>query len=125
MASATIFPSPIAAYDIHVYFDHTNVDQTQIAQQFHAHIAKTFPNLRLFGLCRGPVGPHATGMFQGIIGTPEEFGVVVPWLTLNRRGLSILLHPHTGDDVADHSIYAIWIGEQMPINLDVLRRLHH
>jgi DOPA 4,5-dioxygenase len=41
---------------------------------------------------------------------------------LNRDGLTILLHPETGDDYTDHSAHAIWFGEVLPLRLEVLRR---
>ena len=53
---------------------------------------------------------------------PQQFGAVVPWLMLNREGLAILVHPTTGDDVADHTEHALWLGEKLPLNIEVLRR---
>ena len=43
-------------------------------------------------------GPHPVGAYQ-IAFAPALFGQIVPWLMLNREGLSVLLHPLTGDDV--------------------------
>jgi DOPA 4,5-dioxygenase len=40
----------------------------------------------------------------------------VSWLQLNSRGLSILVHPHTGDEAKDHLEFAIWLGRQLPLN---------
>jgi DOPA 4,5-dioxygenase len=51
----------------------------------------------------------------------EEFPRLVPWLMLNRRGLSVLVHPLTGDDVADHSAHALWLGPPLPLRLEALR----
>ncbi len=44
-------------------------------------------------------------MYQIAFPTPllKKF---VPWLMLNRDGLTILLHPETGDDYTDHSAHA-------------------
>ena len=53
---------------------------------------------------------------------PEEFGRLVPWLMLNRGGLDVLVHPQTGDAYADHTEHASWLGAQLPLRLDVLRR---
>jgi aromatic ring-cleaving dioxygenase len=41
---------------------------------------------------------------------------------LNRAGLSILLHPGTGDGYADHTDHAGWFGGMLPLRLDVLRK---
>ncbi len=40
---------------------------------------------------------------------------------LNRAGLTVLVHPETGDDVADHSEHAAWLGAVLPLRLEVLR----
>jgi DOPA 4,5-dioxygenase len=40
---------------------------------------------------------------------------------LNRDGLTILLHPGTGDAYADHADHAVWLGGMLPLRLDVLR----
>jgi aromatic ring-cleaving dioxygenase len=45
----------------------------------------------------------------------------LPWLMLNRDGLTILLHPGTGDPYADHTDHAVWFGAVLPLRLDVLR----
>ena len=40
---------------------------------------------------------------------------------LNRGGLDVLVHPETGDDVADHGDFALWLGQVQPIDFDALR----
>jgi len=57
-------------------------------------------------------------MFQIVIAN-DQFGIVVPWLMLNRRGLDVLVHAETGDDLADHTRFAIWMGQALPLELDV------
>jgi aromatic ring-cleaving dioxygenase len=39
---------------------------------------------------------------------------------LNHGGLTILLHPETGNDYVDHTEHAVWFGT-LPLCLDVLR----
>ncbi len=39
---------------------------------------------------------------------------------LNRGGLTILVHPETGDDLADHSDHAVWLGPSLTLDLSVL-----
>src|SRR5262249_4893628 len=43
-----------------------------------------------------PVGPHTQAMYQ-LAFPPSLLASFLPWLMLNREGLSILLHPGTGD----------------------------
>jgi DOPA 4,5-dioxygenase len=62
-----------------------------------------------------PVGPHSKAMFQ-VSFAPELFGSLVPWLILNNRGLSILVHPNTINEKRDHLLDAMWIGA--PLALD-------
>jgi len=40
---------------------------------------------------------------------------------LNRAGLDVLVHPLTDDSVDDHSIYALWLGTPVPLQLKTLR----
>ncbi len=46
----------------------------------------------------------------------------LPWLMLNRDGLSILLHPGTGDAYANHIDHAVWLGSVLPLRMNVLRK---
>ncbi len=71
----------------------------------------------------GPVGPHLDAMYQALFSN-EEFGKVVPWLMLNREGLSVLVHPSTGDAYGDHIERSLWLGERLKLNEEVLRRPH-
>jgi aromatic ring-cleaving dioxygenase len=43
---------------------------------------------------------------------PALLASFLPWLMLNREGLSILLHPGTGDAYADHIDHAVWLGSR-------------
>jgi aromatic ring-cleaving dioxygenase len=52
----------------------------------------------------------------------DEFPRLVPWLMLNRGGLDILVHPLTDDSVADHTLFALWLGTPLPLRVEVLRR---
>ncbi|MFQ5938851.1 MAG: DOPA 4,5-dioxygenase family protein [Alphaproteobacteria bacterium] len=38
---------------------------------------------------------------------------------LNRDGLTVFVHPETGDDLADHLDHALWLGEKLELNLSV------
>ena len=68
-----------------------------------------------------PVGPHPVAMYQ-VAFAIEEFSRLVPWLMLNRDGLNVLVHPLSGDSVADHTRFALWLGAPLPLRLEVLRR---
>ena len=46
---------------------------------------------------------------------------LLPFLMLNREGLSILVHPETGNDYRDHAEYPLWLGAPLPLLLETLR----
>ena len=38
---------------------------------------------------------------------------------LNRRGHAVLVHPNTGDGLADHRDYPLWLGERLALDFSV------
>ena len=56
-----------------------------------------------------PVGPHPEPMYQ-IAFAADQFDRIVPGLMLNRRGLTVLIHPETRHDFEDHRDRALWMG---------------
>ena len=67
------------------------------------------------------VGPHPRSMYQ--VAFPRALlATFLPWLMLNRDGLTILVHPETGDDLADHTDHAAWLGGILRLRLGVFRR---
>ena len=65
------------------------------------------------------VGPHLQSMYQ-IVFPCALVGSFLPWLMLNRAGLTILVHPGTGNPFADHTEHAIWLGGTLPLRAEVL-----
>jgi DOPA 4,5-dioxygenase len=112
--------SAITGYHAHVYYD---AESKPTAAEVRAGVEARFemrPGVIRMGRWHdNPVGPHPMGSYQ-IAFAPELFSEIVPWLALNRRGLTVFIHPETGDDVTDHSDYAIWLGEQREVDLSVL-----
>ena len=51
----------------------------------------------------------------------EAFQRIVPWLMFNREGLNILVHPLTDDMVDDHTVYALWLGTPVKLNLETMQ----
>ncbi|WP_419737187.1 DOPA 4,5-dioxygenase family protein [Pseudomonas sp. COR18] len=104
----------IKGYHAHVYFDASTLDQ---ARELCERAAATFP-LKMGRVHERLVGPHPDWSCQ-LAFEAEQFGAVVPWLALNRQGLVIFTHPLTGDDLADHSDHAIWMGAVRPLDLSI------
>lgn len=108
--------SEIKGYHAHVYYDAaTKAD----AETLRAEIDAQFDTV-LGRWHDKPVGPHPCWSYQ-VAFEPDVFAKFIPWLTLNRRDLTILLHPETGDALADHSTHVMWLGESVALNLDSLR----
>ena len=109
----------IAAYHAHVYYDPTTTRAR--AEQLRRRVAAEFPRARLGRWHDELVGPHTQSMYQ--IAFPSDLlASFLPWLMLNRDGLTILLHPETGDDYRDHTAHAVWFGAVLPLRVEVLRR---
>jgi DOPA 4,5-dioxygenase len=105
----------IHGYHAHVYFDASTLDQ---AQALCEAAAAAFP-LKMGRVHQKPVGPHPDWSCQ-LAFKASLLGSVLPWLTLNRDGLVIFIHPITGHDLIDHRDRAIWMGAVRPLDLSVL-----
>jgi len=113
MEEATI---KIVGFHAHIYFDSVSREAaTRIREGLSAQFL-----VQLGRWHAQPIGLHPKAMYQ-VAFLPEQFGKVVPWLLLHRQGLDILIHPETGDDVADHTEHSLWLGEKLKLNIEFLR----
>ncbi len=108
--------SRIRGFHAHVYYDAATRPK---AAQLREAIIGQF-TVEPGGFSDAPAGPHPISQFNVIFEVPE-FERVVPWLMLNRNGLDVLVHPLTDSNVDDHSKNALWLGNPVPLKLDVLR----
>ncbi|MBM3489475.1 MAG: 4,5-dioxygenase [Alphaproteobacteria bacterium] len=106
-------PPAIAGYHIHVYFDAATREP---AARLREAVAKDFPAAQIGRWHEQPVGPHPMWSYQ-VAFAPELFGAIVPWMLLHREGLTVLVHPRTGDEIADHRDYPFWLGEAKTLDL--------
>lgn len=110
--------SSIKGYHAHIYYaPETRAIAARIREGIGARFAATLGRWH-----DEAVGPHPISMYQ-VAFDAAEFPRLVPWLMLNREGLSILVHPLSGDGYLDHARYALWLGTPVPLRLDVLKRL--
>lgn len=108
-------PSHISGFHAHVYYDGGTLEQARRL----CEAARDRFNLSMGRMHTRPVGPHPCWSCQLAFG-PDMLGEVIAWLALNRDGLVIFAHPETGDDLADHTAHAIWMGEILTLDLSVL-----
>jgi DOPA 4,5-dioxygenase len=106
----------ISGYHAHVYYDAaTKAAAAEVREAVEQRFEVTMGRWH-----DAPIGPHPSGSYQ-IAFSPDLFGELVPWLALNRRGLTVFVHPDTGEALTDHSANVIWLGTSRTLNLDALR----
>ena len=114
----TITPiETIESYHAHVYFDS---ETTEPAQALRAEIEEHF-DIEMGRFHEKNVGPHPRWSYQ-VAFQPELFGTLIPWLSLNRRGLTVFVHAETGDALTDHTQHVYWLGESIPLNLEIFNK---
>lgn len=105
---------PIKDFHAHVYFAQETLSQAtalceRVRDQFDIPMGR---------IHQRPVGPHPVWSCQLSVSN-ETFSTVIPWLSLNRDGLTIFVHPNTEDDWSDHALYAMWMGQMLPLDLSI------
>ena len=106
----------IKSYHAHIYYDPATREVAgRVRQQVSDHFLVQMGRWR-----DEPVGPHCGRCIRSR-STSAVFPTLVPWLMLNRQGLTVLVHPNTDRPRDDHLVQALWMGEVLPIKADVLR----
>ena len=103
-------------YHAHIYYNKSSFEQAsklcdEVAERFAVPVGYKH---------KQPVGPHPMWSCQ-ITLTVETFNAVIPWLMLNRKGLTVFIHVSTGDDFKDHTEHTMWMGSMQPLNLDIFK----
>ena len=116
-----IFPNqPVQAikcWHAHIYYQLSNT--REIAAALRQKIMDKFSYTTIGRWHDEAVGPHLVSMYQ-VAFKVEHFDPFVQWLTVNRDGLSILVHPNTENAYNDHLIFGFWLGDKLPLNEDRL-----
>ena len=108
-------PRSIEFYHAHIYYDVASTRDK--AERLRERIGAIFPQAKLGRWHDELVGPHPQSMYQ--VAFPSGMlAAFVPWLMLNRDGLTILLHPETGNGYRDHTAHAAWFGGTLPLRLE-------
>ena len=109
----------IQGYHAHVYYD--NALERDKAAWIKEHLTHHFPNLQLGTMHAEATGPHPLPMFQ-IRFTQDDFSQVVSWLVMNHQGLSVLIHPDSGEHDWDYDQHSMWLGKQLKIRMEMVVR---
>lgn len=104
----------VTNFHAHVYFDencrgHARDLREDIERLFQVEMGRWHEK---------KVGPHPRWSYQ-IAFEHAVFNSIVPWLMINRRGLTVFLHPNTGNNLSDHRDSAAWMGEMLELNLEI------
>ena len=110
-----IDPGKIHDYHAHIYYDAISRPR---AAQLRAWIEEKF-TIRMGRWHNVPVGPHPTAMYQ-VAFAPDQFPTLVPFIMMNRMGLTVLLHPQSGRPRDDHTVNATWMGAILPLITRIL-----
>ena len=102
-----------AQYHAHVYFGPDTVAQ---ARDLCRRAGERWGGVRAGRVHEKPVGPHPHGSCQ-LSFDSAHFDAFIGWLDDHRNGLDVLVHGLTGDDLADHTVHAAWLGNPSKLNL--------
>jgi aromatic ring-cleaving dioxygenase len=119
----SIFNARILSYHVHVYYDDATKEQAVYLREAFLDAIKQNHELEdvlHIGVMHDvPVGPHTKPMFR-IAVKQLGFNLVINYLMLRRNRLSVLVHPETGNDLNDHTIHAMWMGDKVALDLSKL-----
>lgn len=104
------------AYHAHVYFGPDTATQ---ARELVGEAGRRF-KVQVGRVHEKRVGPHPAWSCQLAFGA-AEFDRIIPWLDEHRGSLDVFVHGVSGDDLADHTTHAYWLGNEWPLNLEMFR----
>ncbi|KAG0086390.1 hypothetical protein BGZ93_007870 [Podila epicladia] len=119
----------VKEYHFHLYFFQNNVKSRESAVAIRNKLTELIdqgyvtivPQEVPGGVHTGPIGPHVIGSFE--VWCPiESFARTFSWFTLNRGKHSVLVHPLTKEQLLDHSTRAIWMGQSLPLDVEIFKQ---
>jgi len=119
-AALPMQPASVVGYHAHIYYDPTDPASRERAARLREWVEKKF-TVRMGSWHDVPVGPHPQAMYQ-IAFEPDQFSALVPFLMLNRQGLTVLVHPETGRSRDDHLLHPVWMGAVLTLDASVLKQ---
>jgi len=104
------------AWHAHIYFDASSVEQ---ARALARQAGERFP-VQVGRVHEKEVGPHPRWSVQ-LAFDGATFDALIPWLDAHRGGLDVLVHGLSGDELADHTEHAYWLGRDWPLKPALFR----
>lgn len=108
-------PKAIETFHAHVYYDEATKPaaariREAVEDRFEVVMGRWHDK---------PVGPHPMWSYQ-IAFDAKLFGEIIPFLALRREGLTVFVHPNTGDALADHTDHVMWLGASQILDVSAL-----
>lgn len=110
------WPIPFEKFHAHIYFDESTQSKAEV---FHKKIQQNPAQSAVSPMRFELRGPHPKWMFT-VNFSIAKFMSMIEFMQENRDGLSILIHPLSGNEVLDHTEYAMFLGQKEHLNLAVL-----
>jgi aromatic ring-cleaving dioxygenase len=108
----------IQTYHAHIYF---TPDEMALAAQVREDIIQHLPQLTYTGqLIPIAIGPHPLPMFEMHI-PAGTINLALATIDKLRKEFSVLIHPVQTNELEAHTSSARWLGEILPLNLNVLK----
>jgi len=106
-------------FDAHIYFA---AEELNLIKSLHEKICSNFKTGEIFvgDIIPEPIGPHSLPMLE-VNFAKAKYAEFIAWLERERGSLNILVHPQSGDDYDDHTDGAVWLGNPVPIKLEVFK----
>ena len=121
------FFDPITSYDFHIYYNpETRSTAIKLKDKIFENFQKEIDSDQLIvKVLKSDLitGPHDLPFFEIDIESPLIFAKFFSFTQLNHSGLSILVHPNSGDVYKDHTIHTTFIGEGVGLKENILRGL--
>jgi len=107
----------IKNYHFHLYYA---LEESEIAKARAVleELAVDKPGTEIGRIWEKPVGPHPEGSCQVSV-LREDFSEMMEWFLEKRQGLSLFIHPNTGNDLEDHTQHTIWLGKEYSLNTEM------
>jgi len=131
-------PATIMSYHIHIVFSIMDDGQIQRAEDLRSQAREYFAPMlgedcdgrydegRLcliydHNITQPGPGPWPSGEWSMFVPI-SYYEQTIPWFTQHRGEFSLLVHPNSGCEYEDHSIWALWGGEPWPLNFDIFEQ---